>query len=135
MTINNKPNRAGLEEQYSPRTAGQKSLHTNTDLCVELKTFLRHDNIAKLGKDYKGVLRHDNTEHFTFMESLPTTTVCKRNPHVYVGRFITVTLNDDGSYQPHFRKMELAPDATVYGYAEKVQRELIEAFEGLVEKS
>ena len=108
---------------------------TNTDLCVELKTFLRHDSIAKPGKGYQGELWRDNTEHFTFRESLPATTVCKRNPHVYVGRFITVTLNDDGSYQPHFRKMELALDATIYGYAEKVQRELIEAFEGLVEKS
>ena len=107
----------------------------NTDLCVELKTLLRHDNIAKPEKDYKGVLRRDNMEHFTFKESLPTTTVNKRNPHVYIGELVTLTRNDDGSYQPHFRKMELAADDTVYGYIEKVWWELMEAFEGLVEES
>ena len=126
-------NRAGLEGQYSPRTAGQMSLHTNTDLCVDLKTNLRHDRIAKLGKDYSGLLRRDNEYHFTFTETL-FTTFCKRNPQVFVCEYFNITRRDDGSFRLNFRPIRLDDGFDVDDYAIGVCNELRKALKGLREE-
>ena len=40
----------------------------NTELCSDIKTYLCFDRIAKIGKVYKGLLRRDSDEHFSFLE-------------------------------------------------------------------
>lgn len=45
--------KAGSKKSNKPRL-----LNNNTDLCVDVKTRLRHDRIAVIGKNYLGVLRH-----------------------------------------------------------------------------
>lgn len=61
----------------------------NTELCVDLKTILRSDRKAKTNKDYTGVLTRDGEEHFTFIETQPTT--ARRNPQLFKGKYITIT--------------------------------------------
>ena len=126
---NNNVTRVGSEVQYGPRTAGE-ILHTNTELCVDLKTILRSDRKAKNNKDYPGVLRRDGREHFTFIETQPTT--AKRNPQLFKGKYITITRWADGSLHPNFRPMPA--DTNVEHYAFCVYRELLGALKGLVEK-
>lgn len=115
----------------------------NTELAVNVKTMLRRDRRMVTGKAYQGVLRRDSDEqfddflfhdpHYTFVETLPSG-VGKRNPHVYEGRYITVTRWDDGSLHPNFRPMGMGSGLTVDGYAIAVCNELRQALTGLVEE-
>ena len=113
----------------------------NTDLAVDLKTVLHSDSSMKTGRDYLGVLRRDSEAeieefrcrdaHYTFVETLPATAE-KRNPHVFIGRYITITRRDDGMLRPNFKPMPAG--MTADGYAFEVYRELRQGLMGLVEK-
>ena len=125
MSKISKPNRVGW--------------NLNTEVCVDLKTMLRDDLRMKAGKGYLGVLRRDveiddflYDEHFTFREERLTPAVCKRNPRVYVGKYITVTRKDDGTYRPNFRPIHTGPGFNVEHYASSVANELLWALGGLV---
>lgn len=131
MSYNITKNRVGSEEQYGPRNTGT-SLFPNTDLCVDVKTKLRNDPIAEVGKSYQGVLTHDKVDHYTFVETLSTTG--KRNPHVFIGKYITVTRRDDGSLRLNFRPVTMGADFNIYRYATGVFSELIRALRGLIGK-
>jgi len=111
----------------------QKGWNRNTDLCVDVKTILRKDRVAKFGKEYQGVLTHDRVDHYQFVETLPSV-VEKRNPHVFTGEYITVTRRDDGSLHPYFRPKRVVEGFNVDTYAIGVMEELREAFKGLVEE-
>ena len=118
----------------------QQGWNKNTELCIDVKTFLRSDSRMKAGKDYHGVLRRDVTceefkynEVMTFVETVSQKRV-KRNPQVYVGETITVTRRDDGTYHPNFRPIHTGPGFSVEHYASSVANELLWALEGLVEE-
>ena len=130
------------KHNYS-KTAGHQGWHHNTDLAVDLKTVLRNDRYMKTGKTYLGVLRRDSdTEiedfrcrdpHYTFIETVPAS-ADKRNPHVFVGKYITVTRRDDGSLRPNFKPMNVDRDFSLAKYALGVSNELLWALEGLIEE-
>ena len=107
--------------------------YCNTDLCVDLKTVLHNDRIAKMNHDYQGVLTHDAEDHYTFREALPPTTY-QRNPRVYNGKYITVTRKKDGRLQPNFKPIKEGKDFNTITYARGVANELLWAFESLLEK-
>jgi hypothetical protein len=105
---------------------------------MDVKTYLRSDTRLKAGKNYQGVLRRDveigefkYNERLTFIETVNQKRV-KRNPHVYEGRYITVTRRDDGSYRPNFRPIPRDEDFRLERYAAAVANELMWALEGLV---
>ena len=141
--------KAGSKRMKEPRLVGSiieemlQGWNRNTDLAVDLKTILRSDARIKTGKEYQGVLRRDHDAdiedfrcrdaHYTFVETLPQS-AGKRNPHVFDGKFITVTRRDDGSLRPNFRPMKVDRDFSVYRYALGVFNELMWALEDLVEK-
>ena len=116
--------------------------HPNTDLGCEVKTILRSDVRMKTGKEYQGVLRLDSEgivdeflyrdPHYTFIETVPPT-AGKRNPHLFVGEYITITRRDDGSLRPNFKPMKMGADFSVEKYASGVANELLWALEGLIE--
>ena len=116
----------------------QQGWNKNTELCMDVKTFLRSDSRMKAGKDYHGVLRRDVTceeflynEEMTFVETV-SQKLEKRNPQVFRGEFITVTRRDDGSYRPNFRPVHTGTGFNVEHYASSVANELLWALEGLV---
>ena len=116
--------------------------HRNTELAVDLKTILRNDRRMKTGKNYPGVLRRDSDAevddflyrdaHYTFVETLPW--CMKRNPHVFVGKYITITRKDDGTLRLNFRPLKTGKGFSVAMFAIGVSNELMWALEGLVEK-
>ena len=110
-----------------------KKWNRTTELCVDVKTILRSDCISQIGKDYPGVLKRDSEDHYTFIETIPSTNG-KRNPHVFKGQYITVTRNDDGSLRPNFKPIRVNESFSVEQYADDVSGEIILALEGLVEK-
>ena len=117
--------------------------HRNTEFSCEVKTVLHSDRRMKPGKEYTGMLRLDNdaiTEdyyyrdsHYTFVETLPTT-AGKRNPHVFRGKYITITRRDDGSLRPNFKPMKIGAGFSIDSYAIGVCDELRQALTGLLEE-
>lgn len=124
-----------LAVAYREQSADADSWNRNTDLCMDVKTFLRSDRITRIGKDYPGVLTRNTDDHYSFVETVAhTSTDGKRNPRVYGGNLITVTRRDDGSYRTNFKPMKVDADFSVEAYAEGVKLELIKALKGLVEE-
>ena len=115
------------------KTANPKGWNINTDLCVDLKTFLRTDRITQLGKDYAGLLTRDGEDHYSFVETMPWTN--KRNPYVFRGKYITITRKDDGTLSPHFRPIRMGKGFSLERYAFEVYRELRKGLDGLVENT
>ena len=114
--------------------------HRNTELSVDLKTILRNDERLQAGKDYQGILRRDvecedyyYDEHYTFVETVPPAPR-KRNPHVFKGRYITITRQADGSLRPNFRPMKVDEHFSIERFAVGVANELILALECLIEE-
>ena len=137
--------KAGSRRSSEPRLVGSivsemlQVWNNNTHLGVDLKTQLRSDPIAKVGKNYTGVLRRDvecdefrYDDHFTFVETVPPT-AGKRNPHVFDGQYITITRRDDGSLRLNFKELKVGADFRLERYALGVYNELLWALEGLVE--
>ena len=122
-------------------TADLNGWHKNTDLAVNLKTVLLSDTSMRTGKDYQGVLRRDwdaemedfrcRDANYTFIETVRMT-ADRRNPHVFHGKYITITRRSDGSLRPNFKPMPAG--MSVDNYAFEVYRELCGALKGLVEK-
>ena len=111
----------------------EQGCNRNTDFCVDVKTILRDDSIAAIGKHYNGELTHDSEEHYTFLETLPPK-VYKRNPRVFDGKYITVTRWKDGSLQPNFKPIKEGRGFRAFVYARGVANELLWALESLLEK-
>jgi len=128
--------------EHSAGTEGQE-WHRNTDLAVDLKTILHSDTCVKTGRDYQGVLCLDHEAdidefrcrdaHYTFIETVRQS-VGKRNPHVFVGEYITITRRDDGSLRLNFKPLRIEPGFSVERYAVGVSNELMWALEGLIEE-
>lgn len=58
----------------------------------------------------------------------------KRNPHLFVGKFITITRRDDGSLRLNFRPVDMKHDFCASEYASHVANELFWALTSLLEK-
>ena len=141
--------KAGAKRMNEPRLLGDilqemyMGWNVNTDLGVDLKSLLHSDRSMRIGKEYRGVLRLDHEAdidefrcqdaHYTFVETLPQS-AGKRNPHVFRGKFITVTRRDDGMLRLNFRPLKDDKDFSVYRYALGVFNELMWALEDLVEQ-
>ena len=113
----------------SKKTNKPRHWNHNTDLCVDIKTNLRKDRIAAIGKNYLGVLRHDKECHYTFTE---TPNADKRNPRVFDGQYITVTRRDNGSLRLNFKYLEVGADFSIDDYAIGVFNELHKALKSLI---
>lgn len=131
-----------LAVAYRERTTDseKQGWNPNTHLSVDLKTLLRSDSKMKAGKNYQGILRRDEEieefrydEHFKFIETVPPT-AGKRNPHVFDGKFITVTRRDDGSLRLNFKELKTGEDFSLERYALGVYNEICMALGGLVEE-
>lgn len=116
------------------RASKPRHWNHNTDFCVDLKTLLRHDRIAIIGKNYLGVLTRDEEFHYTFKEVSSIFALVKRNPQVFCGNYITVTRRDDGTLRLNFRPKTMGPDFNAASYATDVANEILWALTGLLGK-
>ena len=131
-----------IASQENGEVEGQ-GWHPNTHLGVDVKTLLRNDKLMRIGKEYQGVLRLDSEgivdeflcrdPHFTFVETVPQT-AGKRNPHVFDGKYITVTRRADGSLRLNFKELKTGEGFSLEGYALGVYNEICMALYGLVEE-
>ncbi len=134
-----------LAVAYRERTteSEKQGWNRNTELSVDLKTLLRKDVRMVTGKEYHGVLRRDAEAeveeyrsfdpHFTFTETVPPT-AAKRNPHIFDGKYITVTRRDDGSLRLNFKELKTGEDFNLERYALGVYNEICLALAGVIEE-
>ena len=109
-----------------------KGWNINTDLGMDVKTFLRNDRRTQIGKDYVGLLRRDGEDHYSFVETMPWTG--KRNPCLFRGKYISITRKDNGTLSLNFRQIEMGAGFNVDHYAFEVYRELRKGLDGLIEE-
>lgn len=115
---------------------GNSGWFRNTELCSDIKTYLCFDRIAKIGKVYKGLLRRDSDEHFSFFECRPSAYVCIRNPHVFEGKYINVTRRlKDGHIRFNFKEVDFGGRFNPMSFAIGVMKEIIMAFKCLGEEA
>ena len=141
--------KAGSKKQQEPRLVGSiigemlQGWNRSTELCVDLKTILHSDSVMTTGKEYRGILRRDSDAeieefrchdpHYTFVETVPPT-ADKRNPHLFVGEYITITRRDDGSLRPNFKPLKTGADFSLERYALGVYNEICIALGGLIKE-
>ena len=111
----------------------KNNFKTNTDLCVDIKTNLITDRIAKAGKYYAGTLHRESEERYSFTEtSRPSKG--SRTPQVFNGRLITVTCSSDGRLRLNLKATFLNEDFAVEDFAKGIAQEINQALDGLIEK-
>ena len=116
--------------------AGNSGWFRNTELCSDIKTYLCLDRIAKIGKVYKGLLRRDSDDHFSFFECSPSANAIIRNPHVFEGKYINVTRRlTDGHIRFNFKEVDFGGRFNPMGFAIGVMKEIIMAFKCLGEEA
>ena len=117
---------------------GNSGWFFNTELCSDIKTYLCFDRIAKIGKVYKGLLRRDSDDHFSFFECRcsASANAIIRNPHVFEGKYINVTRRlMDGHIRFNFKEVDFGGRFNPMGYAIGVMKEIIMAFKCLGEEA
>ena len=133
--------KADAEDADAERKAaaeGNSGWFFNTELCSDIKTYLCFDRIAKIGKVYKGLLRRDSDDHFSFFECRcsASANAIIRNPHVFEGKYINVTRRlMDGHIRFNFKEVDFGGRFNPMGYAIGVMKEIIMAFKCLGEEA
>lgn len=117
---------------------GNSGWFLNTELCSDIKTYLCFDRIAKIGKVYKGLLRRDSDDHFSFLECRRSASANAniRNPHVFEGKYINVTRRmKDGHIRFNFKEVDFGGRFNPMSFAIGVMKEIIMAFKCLGEEA
>lgn len=117
---------------------GNSGWFRNTELCSDIKTYLCFDRIAKIGKVYKGLLRRDSNDHFSFLECRRSASANAiiRNPHVFEGKYINVTRRmKDGHIRFNFKEVDFGGKFNPMSFAIGVMKEIIMAFKCLGEEA
>lgn len=116
-------------------------LKKNLLLCVDLQTLLQDDNLLKSGKAYLGTLRcklpsegNVNGDTYEFKEVETTMKACRRNVHLFAGKYVTITLRSNGLPHLNLRNMELN-DIDVDTFCLELMNEIRQALISVVGKS
>ena len=111
----------------------KNSLIPNIELCVDLKTLLREDRVAGIGKHYSGLLLRDREAHFTFTETARRSKG-RRSPQVFNGRYLTVTCNEEGRLRLNLKATYLTADFSAKEFSKELAKEIGQALNCLLDK-
>ena len=135
-TAERKADTEDADSEGKAAAAGNSGWFRNTELCSDIKTYLCFDRIAKIGKVYKGLLRRDSDDHFSFFECRPSANAIIRNPHVFEGKYINVTRRlKDGHIRFNFKEVDFGGRFNPMNFAIGVMKEIIMAFKCLGEEA
>ena len=103
-------------------------------LCIDVKTLLQSDPLARIGKTYRGCFVVDDEFNATFVEEAPRERE-KRNLRLFDGEFITLTYRlSDGHVRLNFNEIARQGGVNIAAYAVGVKDEIRQALNSLVEK-
>ena len=109
-------------------------MYKNYLLCIDVKTLLQRDTLARIGKTYRGCLIIDGDWNATFVEDASREPQ-RRNPRVFDGKYITMTYRmEDGHVRPNFKSVQMGEGFNADEYAIAVMEEIRTAMRGLVER-
>ena len=110
-------------------------LYPNTELCIDLKTYTRRPGrMEPLDLHYGTLVRDVEEDRFIFAETARGPKADERNPHLYEGENLTVTLRKDGSLRVNLRDAHIVKGFPVEAYADAVRNEICQALTGLLIK-
>jgi hypothetical protein len=105
-----------------------KDIFPQTELGIDLKLMTRQPRRINEGEYLAGMLTRDGLDHFSFVENYPEKkreVVVRRNPHIYRGRCINVSQQDDGSLYPSFNRPPYTEDFTFQDFCKESAEELL----------
>lgn len=105
-----------------------KDIFPQTELGIDLKLMTRQPRRINEGEYLAGMLTRDGLDHFSFVENYPEKkreVVARRNPHIYRGRCINVSQQDDGSLYPSFNRPPYTEDFTFQVFCKESAEELL----------
>ena len=114
----------------------------NRLFCVDVLTYLQHDQLLRSGREYFGILRHDvpnegylfDNRIYTFKEVETSSSTARRNVCTYEGRHITATRRlTDGKTRLNFKNLHIDGSFNVDRFSIEVMNEIREALKGFVE--
>ncbi len=83
-------------------------------LCCDLQTELQNDSLPMPGKKYLGLLNcilpsegNIYGNEYKFKEVKGPLKTCRRNVHLFIGKYITLTCRTDGSLRLNLRTIDL----------------------------
>jgi hypothetical protein len=113
----------------------------NLLLCIDLKTLLQADILPTPGKQYLGLLKcklpsegNIYSDQYEFKEVETTMKTCRRNVHLFTGKYVTITLRSNGSPRLNLRNMELN-NIEVDSFCLELMNEIRQALKSLVGNS
>lgn len=109
-------------------------------LCIDLDILLQADSLLRDGKRYLGLLRRKlpsegniYSDQYEFKEVKVPLTACRRNVHIFIGRYVTLTCRPNGSLRLNFKNLKIDTDFSVETYCLEVANEISMALKGLIE--
>lgn len=113
----------------------------NICLCVDLQINLQDDNLLRPGKRYLGFLSSKlpsegniYADQLEFSELEGPSTACRRNVHLFSGKFCTVTLRPNGSPRLNLRNTELK-GIDIDSFCLELMNEIRQALKSVIGKS
>ena len=109
-------------------------MYKNYLLCIDVKTLLQRDTLARIGKTYRGCFIVDGDWNATFVEDASREPQ-RRNQRVFDGKYITITYRmEDGHVRLNFKEVTMGEGFNADEYAIAVMEEIRTAMRGLVER-
>lgn len=102
-------------------------MQKNTNLCVDLKTYMQNEVLLVVGQSYNGILTRDAEDHFIFEEAIRKGRA-PRNPKLFDGDYISLVRMQNGKYQCHLKTFDPCGSGDAKELAFKVYSEMINAF-------
>jgi hypothetical protein len=111
----------------------------NLLLCIDLQTFLLSDNLLRPEKQYLGLLRcklpsegNFYGDQYEFKEVKIPLKSCRRNVHLFIGQYITLTCRPDGSLRLNLRNIDLS-NIDIDSFCLELMNEIRQVLKGFVE--
>ena len=101
------------------------SAYPHTELGIDLKLMTQQPGRLPVGRYLCGTITRDAEDHYLFVEHVAKALwPVKRNPHVFVGRYINVNRKPDGTIYPTFNRPDYNEKLTFAKFCMEAAKEL-----------
>lgn len=101
------------------------SAYPHTELGIDLKLMTQQPGRLPVGRYLCGTITRDAEDHYLFVEHVAKVLwPVKRNPHVFVGRYINVNRKPDGTIYPTFNRPDYNEKLTFAKFCMEAAKEL-----------
>ena len=105
------------------------SVYPNTEPGVDLKLLTRQPGRLARGQYLSGAITRDGDDHYLFLENAPDrkgTSLVRRSPHVFEGRYVNINRRADGKLYPSLTRPPYTPTFTFKHFCLAAAEELLQ---------